>query len=247
VQRPQGPGREQRVTGPEQEPGVRRLPLGELPDQHRLADAGLARHQHDPASGGRRGQHAGQLAQHRGALQQIHNLPTLPRAAPAFQHRASPPAPAAARLAGDLALPVHTPPANPPTTARVCSGTMASGGKLPTSHNREVTLHAWWCGAGNRAAELTQQANDLQQLEPMLAATAATLAAAGVPERPGEAAGGRRLLDDRQPDPDSGRAGAADPPSGTAARASALPTLPRHPRQPRRAHHPCVTRSTRRW
>jgi transposase len=35
------------------------------------------------------------------------------------------------------------------------------------------------------AAELTQQANDLQQLAPMLAATAATLAAAGVPQRPG--------------------------------------------------------------
>jgi transposase len=35
------------------------------------------------------------------------------------------------------------------------------------------------------AAELTQQANDLQQLEPMLAATTATLAAAGIPQRPG--------------------------------------------------------------
>jgi hypothetical protein len=35
------------------------------------------------------------------------------------------------------------------------------------------------------AAELTQQANDLQQLGPMLAATAATLAAAGNAERPG--------------------------------------------------------------
>jgi transposase len=35
------------------------------------------------------------------------------------------------------------------------------------------------------AAELTQQANDLQQLGPMLDATAATLAAAGVAERPG--------------------------------------------------------------
>ena len=35
------------------------------------------------------------------------------------------------------------------------------------------------------AAELTQQANDLQQLQPMLEATAATLAAAGIPERPG--------------------------------------------------------------
>jgi hypothetical protein len=35
------------------------------------------------------------------------------------------------------------------------------------------------------AAELTQQANDLQQLGPMLDATAATLAAAGVQARPG--------------------------------------------------------------
>jgi hypothetical protein len=35
------------------------------------------------------------------------------------------------------------------------------------------------------AAELTQQANDLQQLQPMLEATAATLAAAGIPQRPG--------------------------------------------------------------
>jgi hypothetical protein len=35
------------------------------------------------------------------------------------------------------------------------------------------------------AAELTQQANDLQQLDPMLAATTATLAAAGIPGRPG--------------------------------------------------------------
>jgi transposase len=35
------------------------------------------------------------------------------------------------------------------------------------------------------AAELTQDANDLQQLQPMLAATAATLAAAGITERPG--------------------------------------------------------------
>jgi transposase len=35
------------------------------------------------------------------------------------------------------------------------------------------------------AAELTQQANDLQQLGPMLAATAATLGSAGIVERPG--------------------------------------------------------------
>jgi hypothetical protein len=35
------------------------------------------------------------------------------------------------------------------------------------------------------AAELTQQANDLQQLAAILAATAATLDAAGIPQRPG--------------------------------------------------------------
>jgi hypothetical protein len=35
------------------------------------------------------------------------------------------------------------------------------------------------------AAELTQDANDLQQLDPMLTATTATLAAAGIPQRPG--------------------------------------------------------------
>jgi len=35
------------------------------------------------------------------------------------------------------------------------------------------------------AAELTQHANDLQQLDPMLTATAATLDAAAIPQRPG--------------------------------------------------------------
>jgi hypothetical protein len=35
------------------------------------------------------------------------------------------------------------------------------------------------------AAELTQDANDLQPLAPMLAATTATLGAAGIPQRPG--------------------------------------------------------------
>jgi hypothetical protein len=35
------------------------------------------------------------------------------------------------------------------------------------------------------AAELTQQANDLRQLAPMLAATTATLGAARIPQRPG--------------------------------------------------------------
>jgi transposase len=38
------------------------------------------------------------------------------------------------------------------------------------------------------AAELTQDANDFQQLQPMLEATAATLAAAGIAERPGRLA-----------------------------------------------------------
>jgi transposase len=38
------------------------------------------------------------------------------------------------------------------------------------------------------AAELTQDANDFQQLQPMLQATAATLAAAGIAERPGRLA-----------------------------------------------------------
>jgi hypothetical protein len=35
------------------------------------------------------------------------------------------------------------------------------------------------------AAELTQDANNLQQLDPMLVATATTLAAAGIDQRPG--------------------------------------------------------------
>jgi cation diffusion facilitator CzcD-associated flavoprotein CzcO len=50
------------------------------------------------------------------------------------------------------------------------------------------------------AAELTQDAKDLQQLAPMLAATAATLAAAGIPRAAWEVAGRLRVLDDRQPD-----------------------------------------------
>jgi len=83
VQRPQGPRREQRVAGPQQEPGLRRLPLGEPPDQHRLADAGLARHQDDATARGRVGQRAAQLVQQRGALEQVHDKATLPRAAAA--------------------------------------------------------------------------------------------------------------------------------------------------------------------
>jgi hypothetical protein len=78
VQRAQRPGREQRITNAEQEPGIRRPPLGEPPDQRRLADAGLARHQDDTAPRGRRGQHAVQLLQQPSALKQVHHAETLP-------------------------------------------------------------------------------------------------------------------------------------------------------------------------
>jgi hypothetical protein len=78
VQGPQRPGGEQRVAGPEQEPGVGRLALGEPPDQRRLPQAGLARHQDDAASRRRRGQRAAQLLQRPSALEQVHRRPTLP-------------------------------------------------------------------------------------------------------------------------------------------------------------------------
>jgi len=61
------------------------------------------------------------------------------------------------------------------------------------------------------AAELTQDANDLQRLGPMLTATAATLGAAGITRATWDAAGRLRLLDDRQPDRAPGRARAVDP------------------------------------
>jgi transposase len=82
------------------------------------------------------------------------------------------------------------------------------------------------------AAELTQQANDLQQLDPMLAATSATLTAAGIPERPG------RLL--------------ADSGYWTIANLSTIPDAPellippaRHGRQgkPRKDGKPTASRS----
>ena len=82
------------------------------------------------------------------------------------------------------------------------------------------------------AAELTQQANDLQQLEPMLAATTATLGAAGIPQRPG------RLL--------------ADSGYWTIANLSTIPDAPellippaRHGRQgkPRKDGKPTASRS----
>jgi hypothetical protein len=56
VQGPQRTGGQQRVAGAEQEPGLRRVPLGEPPDQRRLADAGLAGHQGDEAAGRRFGE-----------------------------------------------------------------------------------------------------------------------------------------------------------------------------------------------
>jgi transposase len=58
-------------------------------------------------------------------------------------------------------------------------------------HTRKGSLHGYNAQAVTTleqvivAAELTQQANDLQQLEPMLAATAAMLGAAGITDRPG--------------------------------------------------------------
>jgi hypothetical protein len=62
----------QRIARAEQEPGARRVPLAEPPDQSRLADAGLAHHQHDTAGRGGRGQHIVQLRQQRGTLEQVH-------------------------------------------------------------------------------------------------------------------------------------------------------------------------------
>jgi hypothetical protein len=77
VQRPQRPGREQRVAGPQQDPGVRRPLLAEPPDQRRLTDAGLAREQDDAAAVRRGGQHAAQLVQQPGTFEQVHRSATL--------------------------------------------------------------------------------------------------------------------------------------------------------------------------
>jgi hypothetical protein len=52
------------------------------------------------------------------------------------------------------------------------------------------------------AAELTQDANDLQQLEPMLTAHRGDAWRRRPPPAAGDAAGGFGLLDDRQPDRD---------------------------------------------
>jgi hypothetical protein len=58
VQRAKRPGREQRITSTQEEPGIRRMPLDEPLDQCRLADASLARHQGDKAAGRRPGEYA---------------------------------------------------------------------------------------------------------------------------------------------------------------------------------------------
>jgi transposase len=58
-------------------------------------------------------------------------------------------------------------------------------------HTRQGTIQGYnaqavtTCEQVIVAAELTQDANDLQQLAPMLTATTATLATAGIPQRPG--------------------------------------------------------------
>jgi hypothetical protein len=69
---------------------------------------------------------------------------------------------------------------NPKATANVTDPTAASctpAGQRAGLHAQAVTT----CEQVIVAAELTQQANDLQQLAPMLTATTATLAAAGIP------------------------------------------------------------------
>jgi hypothetical protein len=72
VQRAERARRQQRVAGTHQEACLRRVPFGEPPDQRRLADARLARHQGDAAARGRRGQQTAQLAQRGGTLEQVH-------------------------------------------------------------------------------------------------------------------------------------------------------------------------------
>ena len=79
--------------------------------------------------------------------------------------------------------PQETPnPTRPPNVTDPCSRFL---------HTRNGTVQGYNAQAVTTteqvivAAELTQQANDLQQLDPMLAATTATLTAAGIPERPG--------------------------------------------------------------
>jgi Transposase DDE domain len=87
------------------------------------------------------------------------------------------------------------------------------------------------------AAELTQKANDLQQLAPMLAAIGTTLASAGIDARPPPAGSRLRLLVDRQRVGDPRRAGAAaptGPPRPPRQAPQARPALGVHERRPAR-------------
>jgi hypothetical protein len=71
VQRTQRPGRQQRITDSQQAPGICLVALCELPDEGRLADPRLTRHQHGlPACGRDPSQQPVQLAHHVRALQE---------------------------------------------------------------------------------------------------------------------------------------------------------------------------------
>jgi hypothetical protein len=67
----------------------------------------------------------------------------------------------------------------------------AGGQQRPDRHDDQCRQLAWGRGGqGGQlgAAELTQDANDFQQLHPMRQATAATLAAGRIAQRPGRLA-----------------------------------------------------------
>jgi transposase len=124
---------------------------------------------------------------------------------------------------GDVTRPPtpRRPPTPPTRTAASCTPAVAAC-RATTPTTEQVIV----------AAELTRQTNDLQQLDPMLAATAATLGAAGIPQWPG------RLL--------------ADAGSWTIANLTEIPGAPellippaRHGRQgkPRKDGKPTASRS----
>jgi hypothetical protein len=82
------------------------------------------------------------------------------------------------------------------------------------------------------AAELTREANDVHQLEPMLEATAATLAAAGIDDRPETALAdsGYWSIDNLTTIPNAPELLIPPARHGTAGRASRARTAsPRHP------------------
>jgi transposase len=111
------------------------------------------------------------------------------------------------RLSASSATSSGSPPVPPPLSPRASRRGSSSPGRVtrrPTPkatanttdpdsrflHTRKGSVQGYNAQAVTTleqvivAAELTQDANDLQQLEPMLQATAATLAAAGIAERP---------------------------------------------------------------